>query len=270
MSQPLRVSNNAWTTRLREAAGRRFVGIVLTICVEALLIYALLTLGTSMQHRKEVETALVTFDAQAIPAPPENPPEQPAEEKAKEAQKVPKTAPPPATPPVPRPPGPPRPVVAPPVVLSPPWIEISREQLAVADSVVKAPPSPQPAPDTRAAVMGPVNTGSRGDSARVAGSGPNGEPLYAASWYREPYPDELRGYLSTARGPGWGLIACRTVAGYRVEDCVALDESPQGSNIARAVLGAAWQFRVRPPQLGGKPKIGEWVRIRIDYGTRKQ
>jgi protein TonB len=102
----------------------------------------------------------------------------------------------------------------------------------------------------------------------MAGTGPNGEPLYAAQWYRRPYDNELSGYLTTASGPGWGLIACRTVADYRVEDCVAIDEYPQKSNIARAVLAAAWQFRVRPPRRGGRVLIGEWVGIRIDYGIR--
>ena len=102
------------------------------------------------------------------------------------------------------------------------------------------------------------------------GTAPNGEPLYAAAWYREPSDGELRGYLSTASGPGWGLIACRTAPDYRVEDCVGLDEYPYGSQINRAVLAAAWQFQVRPPRLGGRPMVGSWVRIRIDYGTRRR
>jgi len=42
------------------------------------------------------------------------------------------------------------------------------------------------------------------------------------------------------------------------------------SGIANAVLAAAWQFRVRPPQKGGMPMVGEWVRIRIDYDMRPQ
>ena len=102
------------------------------------------------------------------------------------------------------------------------------------------------------------------------GTAPNGEPLYAAAWYREPRDDELRGYLSTASGPGWGLIACRTAPDFRVEDCVGLDEYPNGSQITRAVLAAAWAFRVRPPRLGGRPLVGAWVRIRIDYGRGRR
>ncbi len=89
--------------------------------------------------------------------------------------------------------------------------------------------------------------------------------MYAAAWYREPTDQELAGYLSTAQGPGWGLITCKTVADFRVEDCVGLDEYPEGSQILRAVLAAAWQFRVRPPRVGGVSQVGDWVRIRIDY-----
>ena len=119
---------------------------------------------------------------------------------------------------------------------------------------------------------GPPNTGS-GSSSRdteQVGLAPNGAPLYAAAWYREPTDSELRGYLSTASGPGWGLIACRTAPDYRVEDCVGLDEYPNGSQMNRAVLAAAWQFRVRPPRVGGQSMVGAWVRIRIDYRTRQR
>jgi protein TonB len=65
------------------------------------------------------------------------------------------------------------------------------------------------------------------------------------------------------------LIVCRTAPDFRVEDCVGLDEYPDGSNLQRAVLAAAWQFRVRPPRVGGVSKVGAWVRIRIDYTERR-
>ncbi len=135
-------------------------------------------------------------------------------------------------------------------------------------------PSPAAPPRARA-VLGPVQGPPAGPQDRgaaadteVVGTAPDGEPLYAAAWYRKPYDDELRGYLSTAQGPGWGLIACKTAPEWRVEDCVAIDESPRGSNIARSVLAAAWQFKVRPPRVGGQSLVGSWVRIRIDYEMR--
>jgi protein TonB len=128
----------------------------------------------------------------------------------------------------------------------------------------EASPSAKPAYGPQA-----TDRSSYSDTARV-GTAPNGEPLYAAAWYREPEEDELRGYLSTATGTGWGLIACRTAPDFRVEDCVSLDEEPRGSQINRAILAAAWQFKVRPPRLGGVSQVGSWVRIRIDYSINRR
>ena len=137
-------------------------------------------------------------------------------------------------------------------------------------------PQPRPSPKIGARInpnrgYGPVDTGNprtAGDSEQV-GTMANGEPLYAARWYREPTDQELAGYLSTANGPGYALIACKTVAGYYVEDCVLESEGPQGSMMGRAVLAAAWQFRVRPARVNGREQFGSWVRIRIDYTIRK-
>ena len=112
---------------------------------------------------------------------------------------------------------------------------------------------------------------SPGDSEKV-GTAPNGEPLYAAEWYREPTNAELNAYLPKTmpeRG-GWGVIACKTAARFRVEDCVELGQAPAGSHLAGAVRQAAWQFLVRPPRVGGKSLVGTWVRIRITYNAAEE
>lgn len=238
--------------RLRAGLGRRLTAFALALLVEVLLVLLMLTLGAQHGGYKKHEVRLLTFDARREP---EKSPAQPEKKRPKTAQaERPVYQPPEAR----QTPAPPQPVPSP-SASPPPLIQLSREQMAAADIAAKPAPRPQ---------MGPPDTGAPGDTPRV-GTAPNGEPLYAARWYREPYDDELSGYLSTASGPGWGLIACRTAPNFRVEDCVKLDEWPEGSNIARAVLAAAWQFRVRPPQLGGRPMIGDWVRIRIDYGLKR-
>ena len=129
-----------------------------------------------------------------------------------------------------------------------PWIEMSKDEMASSDI-------------SRLASSG---EGTEGDSEAV-GKGPNGETLYAAEWARKPTDAELGGYLPHNPQDGFGLIACKTMPGNRVDNCVALDQYPLGSHLAAAVLNAAWQFRVRPPRKNGRPMVGEWVSIRIDY-----
>ena len=115
------------------------------------------------------------------------------------------------------------------------------------------------------------NDGEAGDgkdsrSVYGPGEGSGGQRLYNAEWYREPSNSELNGYLPADAPPtGWGMVACRTIEDYHVDNCRSLGESPLGSGFARSLRLAAWQFRVRPPRLGGKPLIGAWVRIRIEY-----
>lgn len=128
-----------------------------------------------------------------------------------------------------------------------PWLEMSKEDMASGD-ISKIPAA---------------GSGGGGDS-EVVGKGPNGEALYAAKWAREPTDAELAGYIPRSAPEGFGLVACKTIADDRVEDCVELDQTP-GSRLASAVRQAAWQFRVRPPRKGGRALIGSWVRIRIDY-----
>jgi protein TonB len=252
--QPIRDSSASRLQWTREKTARRAAGIVAALLLEALLLLLLLTLGQSASQPSGVDLTVVNLKSQEAPesAPAEPEPEpEPVEPLPEEPQPAER----------------PEPVVSPPVQPVPapperPSVRIPLEQVP-APEAPKAPARPAP-PAADQPVYGPPDRGRPADTARV-GTAPNGEPLYAAAWYREPYESELRGYLSTASGPGWGLIACRTVPDYRVEDCVALDEHPTGSNIARSALAAAWQFRVRPPRLGGRLQVGEWVRIRIDY-----
>ena len=61
------------------------------------------------------------------------------------------------------------------------------------------------------------------------------------------------------------MITCKTIANYQVENCRSLGESPVGSGLSRAMRQSAWQFRIRPPRINGKPMIGAWVKIRIDF-----
>ncbi len=243
---------------MRADGRQRALGIGLTLLIQLLLLLVLLSLGTVRlpggEDKANVVTLRVEEIAEETPETPSPEPEQRAEERPETEQQEPEQV---------QPPQPAEPVAAP---LPPP----------VVPPLPQAPPSPAPpraSPPAQPArpVYGPPDTRSPAmrDTEQV-GTMPNGEPLYAAAWYREPEDRMLGAYLSTAQGPGWGLIACRTAPDYRVEDCVALDEYPQGSQIARSVLAAAWEFRVRPPRRGGRMLVGAWVRIRIDYGIRRR
>jgi protein TonB len=247
--------------RIAAGLGRRAVGVVAAVLVELLLLIALLTLGNGTQPGRPDGTALTTFDASNTPEAPTPQPDKQATPEQAQADPVPQPPQPQQVPQPPQPSNAPQPAPNPPAL-----IPLTRSQLAGGDitrAPVPAPAAGPPAPPRQA--YGPQNTGGPADTQRV-GTAPNGQPLYAARWYREPTDAELAGYLSTAT-QGWGLIACRTAPDYRVEDCVAEGETP-GSEMARAVLAAAWQFKVRPPRLGGQDRIGAWVRIRIDYSIK--
>ncbi len=252
MFQSLSLPGGITPERIRTELGRRATGLIVALLIEALLVLALFTLGQSKKPPQPGGEVLTTFDAGPEP---EKAPEQPKDKPA-EAQK-----PQPVAQPAPVQPAQPAPGPVVPMPPTPAFIPLAKSQMAAAD--ISKPSNSPPAPASKP-VYGPPDTGYPGDTQRV-GTASNGQPLYAAAWYRKPYDSELSGYLSTAQGPGWGLIECQTAPDFRVENCAALGESPTGSNIARAVLAAAWQFKVRPPRVGGKSMVGAWVRIRIDY-----
>jgi len=133
-----------------------------------------------------------------------------------------------------------------------PMIEMSKDELAAADL------KNLPKADSGA--------GAAGDSEEV-GHLPNGDVLYGVEWAREPTDAEIGGYWPRNKF-GIGVIACKTIPGDRVDDCIELEQEPPGSHLASAVRQAAWQFRVRPPRKNGRAMIGEWVRITIEIDER--
>lgn len=224
---------------------RRAAGLGLALGINLLLLLMLLGLGVSRTDPAPMsEPTIVTF------APDTAEPPSPAS-----ASPAPK---PPTTPPVqPRPAAPPPPIVKLPPVDKPALdlLVVSKEELAASD--IAALPSPS------------AGSGSSAGDSQEAGRGPDGQTLYAAEWARRPTNAELGPYLPrNMPDEGWGLIACRTMADRRVEDCVELESYPRTSYLARAVRNAAWQFRVRPPRKNGREMVGEWVSIRIEYNKR--
>ncbi len=259
----------AFAAAVRNASRRRkLASLAIALGIEALILLLLMTLGANIVGVEDGKEEVTTFKAVEVSAAPE--PEQ--EEQPAPAEAQPEEDTPQESPPVTAPPQPQRPS---PLALKPkPAPEPPPSQPAPTQPDPTPQPQPSAAPKIGARInpgqtFGPANTGNprtAGDSEQV-GTAPNGEPLYAARWYREPTDQELSGYLSTANGPGVALIACRTVTGYYVEDCVLVGESPPSSQIGRAVLAAAWQFRVRPARINGREQFGSWVRIRITYSV---
>jgi protein TonB len=223
---------------------RRLSGLALALAINVGLILVLMTLGVlPPPSQKTLRGIVVDLIPQQRAAAPTRMQKTQLEKPRVAVNK-----------PVPKPPRiilPVKPTITPPPqpsTKSTPWVEMSKEDMAASD-ISKLPAA---------------GSGGAGDS-EVVGTGPNGEALYAAEWAREPSDAELAGYLPKNAPDGYGLIACKTAPQNRVEDCVELENSPPGSHLASAVRQAAWQFRVRPPRKGGRPLIGSWVRIRIDY-----
>ncbi len=269
MLQPRPSPTTTFSDWRHSPAGRRTLAIGLALLIEGLLLLLLLTFSAVRRPEPvdEVVTVTTLTPVEAEEDTPD-PGEEPTPANQPQNQPFPRPTPqePRALQPAEAPPAQtaqPNPVPTPPIILTTPFT------LPPSTNAPRA--ARRPAPST-ARVYGPPDVGgspAMRDTA-VVGTAPNGQPLYAAAWHREPRDRELGDYLSTANGPGWGMIACRTAPNYRVVDCVALDEYPNGAQINRAILAAAWEFQVRPPRRGGQYLVGAWVRIRIDYSIRRR
>ena len=220
---------------------RRVAAFVLALAFEVLFLLAFLTPFSPFQRK--TEPAMTTIALR---------PAEKAQSSTRATAKA-KSAHSKAPPPRPLAPNPDAPPPPPSVV------PLSREDFAAGD-ISKLPSH-----------KGEGETGTQtAGTSYGPGEGPNGAPLYNAEWYREPTPGELALYLPKGGPrPGSALIMCQTAPNYRVENCRGLGETPPGSGLASALRQAAWQFKVRPPRIGGKPIIGAWVRIRFDWYERK-
>lgn len=225
----------------RVPLGRRLKALGGTVAVHLLLLLLLLKLTPDDVRRRPPERKPNSFELTPdLPAPAERAP--PVVEKKRNAGETP---PPPATAPIP-------PSVAAPAPAMPPLIA-GLEKFDLRQV-------PRAAPQGEAA-----GSGQDSASAYGPGEGPGGARLYNAEWYREPTNAELATYLPERRVIGWGMIACQTIERNRVDNCRTIGDYPPGSGLARAIRNAAWQFMVRPPRINGKPVIGAWVRIRIEF-----
>jgi protein TonB len=241
----------------------RTVALLLAVGINLLILIMLLTLAPRLLPPPPPEASPPVFDI--TPDPPESQsagdPEVAKPGGGATARSRPKDAvtappPPPSAPPAPQP--------------TPNMLVLSREDFAASDIGSIRSARGEEVADSGASSEG--GDGADSGSAYGPGDGPGGERLYRAEWYRRPTDRELGAYMPPQGAPagGWAEIACRTVADNRVEDCRELGDYPRGSRLAGAIRQAAWQFRVRPPRIGGKPVVGAWVRIHIDFTERPQ
>lgn len=239
---------------------RRGAALLLALIIELLLALLLLFLAPPMPGKKAGDrTTVFGIEASKGEDSPDKKPAEKQRQKAARAQKSQaQTQPPP--PPIPSP------VVTPPAPVGPPtFLKLSRNDYQQGDiSKVQSRSPDANASDSDSADAG--GGGGAADTPTAGRKGKHGETLYVAEWYREPRNSELQPYINEnrARYPGFGLVACRTAARYKVEDCYELDET-RGTGFAGSVRQAAFQFLVRPPRVGNKLTIGAWVVIRIDY-----
>ena len=238
------------------------MAVLLALVIELLLALLLLFFVPPLPGRKEASRTTV-FGIEA-PKGEDSPEKTPTDrkqrrktERAQRQQSQPVTQPPP---PVSQP-------VETPVPVGPPtFLKLTRNDYRQGDIARVPSHAPAENSDTAEASADSGGGGGAGDTPTLGRKGRHGETLYVAEWVREPRDAELSPYINEnrARFPGFGLVACRTVARNRVEDCYELDET-RGTGFAGSVRQAAFQFLVRPPRVGKKVMVGEWVAIRIDY-----
>ena len=187
----------------------RLPALLFVLAVHIGLAFMLWTLAPP-EWRKKLEPMTRSFEVRAI-----------AESKTQKA--APKAAPPKTAPEPPRP-KPLRPRIEPPKV--PPLDPDMKLGLQMSESFDLA-QVPRRAPEVTASAAGTGGEGPAAAAGEGPGEGPGGVTLYNADWQREPTTAELGGYLRPGMPrSGYGMIACRTVAGFRVEDLSSCRNRP--------------------------------------------
>ncbi len=239
---------------------RRGIGIALTLLLEALLIFAILSLGMRTGAPAQRNRGLSTFSLEAASQSPKTQASTDTAVAIKTAQRnVIPVIPKPILPPV-------NPVKLPPP--NPDFIKVSKADFDAMDL------SKFPVGGGKGSGEGSGSgngSGNGGKGVMGPGAGPGGAQLFPVAWYREPTDAELSPYLAAVKRipPGASAdIACRMIDHYHVENCQILNESPRGTGLAKALRLAAWQFLVRPPRVDNKPQLGVWVRIHFDFSTK--
>lgn len=244
------------SARLRGSLGERGAAFALALAVELGLALLLWFIAPALTEKEPPQTTTV-FGVDATPGETEQAQSTEREnaETKRDGRATPRKAQPrPVEPPPLSPPAPPT------EPLPETFIRMTRREYRAADITGKG-ITPRP-PAEREVVASAPPESQQGDS-EIVGKAPNGEPLYAADWYRPPTRAEMQPYISpraTGR-EGWGRIICRHVTDRRLEDCQELDESPRGSGYAGTVRQAAFQYRMRAPRAGGREVLGGWIRI---------
>jgi hypothetical protein len=237
----------------RSTGRLRIAGWCVALLIEALILFALLSLGQYRGGPPASDRSLSTFNLGQEAAQKPQRKEAAKREKPKARVTTPQK-------PVQNPP-PPTPPVKSLAVPSPNKgiVEISKEDLAAGD-ISKL--------GSKSSSSASASAGGKSGGIMGPGEGPGGKPLYNAEWVREPTDSELAPYLAEAKARplgAWAMVACRTIPNNRVDNCQSLGESPPGTGLAKALRLASWQFLVRPPRDGNKPLLGVWVRIRFDF-----
>ncbi|MFZ4688560.1 MAG: hypothetical protein ACOYLS_04935 [Polymorphobacter sp.] len=225
---------------------RRPTAFLIVLLLHCLLALLLLTLAPPRPKPKAIRDAIELLQYAEKP-----------KEKAPAATKRAASAAAPKAAPAPKPP------------VTPPVDALFEKQLFDAVDITKLPNVRNE--QALADAAGTAGDSRDSETAYGPGSGPGGVTLYKAEWQREPTQAELAFYLKRGAPKGsWAVIACRTVPRNRVEDCREMGDSPPGSQLARSIVEAAWQFRVRPPRINGTPQVGAWVSIRITFSEPEE